>query len=179
MTRPTPSTTPDWLHLSGDEGVVWESRPHPITMGARVPVGLALVLVGFVIVAWGVTDSGVGLLGLVGIALVVVGIAIVLVQYAVWTNTRYVITSEELYKKRGIVSRDVTQFRIDRIQNTTLEQDVFGRILGYGDLTIYTAGSGDPELTFERTPNPEQANGALNEQLGEVVERSRSAHSNN
>ncbi|SFC14719.1 PH domain-containing protein [Halobiforma haloterrestris] len=173
MSRPTPSTHPDWLHLSGEENVVWESRPHPVTMGVRVPIGLALVLAGFAVAAWGVTDGGVGGLSLVGVALVVLGIALVLVQYVVWTNTRYVITSEELYKKRGIVSRNVTQFRIDRVQNTALEQDVLGRLLGYGDLTIYTAGSGDPELTFERTPEPERANGALNEQLGELVDRDR------
>nr|WP_049887777.1 PH domain-containing protein [Natronobacterium gregoryi] len=175
MSRSSSSSNPDWLHLSGDEGVVWESRPHPITMGTRVPIGLVSILAGFVVVGWGVTDSGVGTLGLIGVALVVFGITLVLVQYVVWTNTRYVITTDELYKKRGIVSRNVTQFRIDRVQNTTLEQDVLGRLLGYGDLTVYTAGSGDPELTFERTPDPERANGALNEQLGEIVDRNRRA----
>lgn len=166
-------STPDWLHLADDEEVVWESRPHPITMGARLPVSLVIVLVGFGLAGRGVTESGVGLVALLGVGLALIGLALALVRYVVWTNTRYVITSDELYKKRGIVSRDVTQFRIDRVQNTTLQQDVIGRALGYGDLTIYTAGSGDPELTFERTPDPEQANSALNEQLGDLVERRR------
>ncbi|WP_193363539.1 PH domain-containing protein [Halobiforma nitratireducens] len=144
-------------------------------MGSRVLVGLVLAAVGFVSTAWGVTGGDVGMPALLGVALLVVGATLVALQYVVWTNTRYVITTDELYKKRGIVSRDVTQFRIDRVQNTTLEQDVVGRLLGYGDLTIYTAGSGDPELTFERTPNPERANGALNQQLSDLVDGSRSA----
>ncbi|GAB3678271.1 hypothetical protein GCM10028856_38670 [Halopiger thermotolerans] len=167
-------STPDWLHLTADETVVWESRPHPITMGARVPIAVLAALVGIALVIVDVTGTdGAGLTALLGALLVLAGTGVALVRYAVWTNTRYVITSEELYKKSGIVSRDVTQFRIDRIQNTTLKQDMLGRLLGYGDLTIYTAGSGDPELTFERTPRPERANGALNDQLGELVERNR------
>lgn len=165
-------STPDWLHLTDDEEVVWESRPHPITMGMRLPLALVLVLVGFGLAGWGVTDGGVGVPALVGIGLALIGVALALAQYVVWTNTRYVITSQELYKKHGIVSRDVTQFRIDRVQNTSLQQDVIGRVLGYGDLTIYTAGSGDPELTFERTPSPERASSALNEQLGMIVDGS-------
>ncbi|RKD94030.1 PH domain-containing protein [Halopiger aswanensis] len=167
-------STPDWLHLTADEAVVWESRPHPITMGAGVPIAVLVAVVGTALIIMDLTSTdGAGLTALLGALLGLGGAGVALVRYAVWTNTRYVITSEELYKKRGIVSRDVTQFRIDRIQNTTLEQDMLGRLLGYGDLTIYTAGSGDPELTFERTPRPERANGALNDQLGELVETKR------
>ncbi|AEH35760.1 PH domain-containing protein [Halopiger xanaduensis] len=167
-------STPDWLHLTDDETVVWESRPHPITMGVRVPIAVLVAVVGIALIVVDLTGAdGAGLTALLGALLVLGGAGVALVRYAVWTTTRYVITSEELYKKCGIVSRDVTQFRIDRIQNTTLEQDMLGRLLGYGDLTIYTAGSGDPELTFERTPRPERANGALNDQLGELVEAKR------
>jgi uncharacterized membrane protein YdbT with pleckstrin-like domain len=160
-------STPDWLHLSDDERIVWESRPHPITMGITVPIALLVALVGFGIAGWSAAD-GPGLLTYVGIALVLVGLVVTAVQYVFWRSTRYVITSAELYKKHGVISRDVTQFRLDRVQNTTLQQDAIGRLLEYGDLTVYTAGSGDPELTFERTPRPERASSALSDQLNEV-----------
>ena len=169
MTR----STPDWLHLADDEAVVWESRPHPVTMGVRLPVALLVVFVGVAVAGWAVAEGAAGYVAVLGGLVALGGVIVALVQYVLWTNTRYVITSAELYKKRGIVSRDVTQFRIDRVQNTSLEQDVIGRLLGYGDLTIYTAGSGDPELTFERTPRPGRASSALNEQLGTVVDSSR------
>jgi uncharacterized membrane protein YdbT with pleckstrin-like domain len=158
---------PDWLHLSDDERIVWESRPHPITMGIRVPLALLLVLIGFVLAGWSGMD-GLGALTYGGIALAIVGLILAAIQYVYWRSTRYVITTAELYKKRGVISRDVTQFRLDRVQNTTLQQDAIGRLLEYGDLTVYTAGSGDPELTFERTPRPERASSALSNQLNEV-----------
>ncbi|WP_121744287.1 PH domain-containing protein [Natronorubrum halophilum] len=161
------STTPDWFHISDDDDVVWESRPHPITMGMGLPAGVGIVLLGLVLVGWTVTD-GAGLLTIVGVLLAVAGAVLVLARYLVWTNTRYVITTTELYKKHGVVSRDVTQFRLDRVQNTSLSQTVPGRALGYGDLTVYTAGSGEPELTFERVPSPERVSSLLSNQLGEV-----------
>ncbi|WP_049924509.1 PH domain-containing protein [Halopiger djelfimassiliensis] len=163
----TVGSTPDWFHISDGEEVVWESRPHPVAMGTGVPVGIGVALAGFAIAGWSATD-GVGPLTIVGLLVALVGTAVVLARYLVWTNTRYVITSAELYKKRGIVSRRVTQFRHDRIQNTSLSQTALGRLLGYGDLTVFTAGSGDPELTFERVPDPEQASQLLSDQLAET-----------
>ncbi|MFC6766524.1 PH domain-containing protein [Natrinema soli] len=161
-------STPDWFHISDDESIVWESRPHPITMGIRLPIGIGLALVGFLVAGWSGTD-GIGLLTILGVLLIVVGAVAASIRYFVWTNTRYVITSSELYKKRGIVSRDVTQFRLERVQNTSLRQSGIGRLLGYGDLTVYTAGSGDPELTFERVPKPERASSRLSDQLDDVA----------
>ena len=158
-------TTPEWLHLSEGEEVVWESRPHPVEMGRRLPLGLLVVFVGIVLVAWGANDGGVSLVNAVGIVVTVAGAVVSLVQYVYWTNTRYVITTSQLYEKRGVVSTAVTQFRLDRVQNTSLSQPVIGRLLGYGNLTVYTAGSGDPELTFERLPRPHEASTVLSEQL--------------
>ncbi|MFB1066101.1 PH domain-containing protein [Natrinema sp. H-ect4] len=161
-------STPDWFHISDDENIVWESRPHPISMGTGLPIGVALALIGFLVAGWSGTD-GIGILTIVGVLLIAVGAVVASVRYLVWTNTRYVITSSELYKKRGIISRDVTQFRLERVQNTSLRQSGIGRLLGYGDLTVYTAGSGDPELTFERVPKPERASSRLSDQLEDVA----------
>jgi uncharacterized membrane protein YdbT with pleckstrin-like domain len=161
-------STPDWFHISDDENIVWESRPHPISMGTGLPIGVALALIGFLVAGWSGTD-GIGILTIVGVLLIAVGAVVASIRYLVWTNTRYVITSSELYKKRGIISRDVTQFRLERVQNTSLRQSGIGRLLGYGDLTVYTAGSGDPELTFERVPKPERASSRLSDQLEDVA----------
>lgn len=161
------STTPDWFHISDEDDVVWESRPHPITMGVGLPAGLVLTLFGFVLAGWTASD-GVGVLTVLGVLLLVAGLALAGARYLVWTNTRYLITTSELYKKHGVISRDVTQFRLDRVQNTSLNQSMIGRALGYGDLTVYTAGSGDPELTFERVPGPERASSLLSDQLDET-----------
>ncbi|ARS89896.1 PH domain-containing protein [Natrarchaeobaculum aegyptiacum] len=162
-------STPDWFHIGDDEELVWESRPHPIELGAGFPVAVGVIVLGLGVLAWGLVENvlALTLLGL-GFTLVAGGFAFV--RYLFWTNTRYVITSSELYKKRGVISRDVTQFRLSRVQNTSLNQTMVGRALGYGNLTVYTAGSGDPELTFEHVPRPEHASSLLSDQLEAVAD---------
>ncbi|WP_290816589.1 PH domain-containing protein [Halovivax sp.] len=161
----------DWLHLSEGERVVWASRPHPIELGRGFILAVLVALLGGAIAAWN-WPGELWALRWVGVLVLAAGVALAAIRFLFWTNTRYVITSEELYEKRGVVSRDVTQFKMDRVQNTTLRQSVAGRVLGFGDLTVYTAGSGDPELTFTRVPDPGEANAALSRQLG------RNEHSN-
>ena len=164
----TLGSTPDWFHLGDDEDIVWESRPHPIAMGSGLPIGIGVLLGGVLLTAWS-ASNGIDPLTVVGVVVTLVGLGVVGVRYLVWTNTRYVITTSELYKKHGVVSRDVTQFRLDRIQNTSLQQSTLGRVLNYGNLTVYTAGSGEPELTFEQVPGPDRASSVLSDQLGRTA----------
>ena len=160
----TERTAPDWLHVDGPEAVRWERRPHPVALGRLAALGAVLAVIGVGIAWWGGDLWG----PLVGIGTVVALLGGILVgyRYLQWVNTRYVITNEELYRKEGIVSRDVTQFRLERVQNTTLSQTAVGRLLGYGTVTVYTAGSGEPELTFDTVGSPHRANAVLTEQLG-------------
>jgi len=156
--------TPDWLHLGDGERVVWHARPHPIAIGWRLPVGFGLIIGGLLVLALLATNSN-PLVVATGLVFTVAGVGVLFIGFVFWTNTRYVLTSSQLYLKRGVFSRDVTQFRLDRIQNTTLDQGVIGRLLGYGQLTVYTAGSAEPELTFDRVPNPGSAASKLSQQL--------------
>ncbi len=165
----TLGSTPDWFHLDDDEDIVWESRPHPIAIGSGLPIGVGVALLGVLLAGWG-ASNGIDPLTVTGVVVALAGTGLVGARYLVWTNTRYVITSSELYKKRGVISRDVTQFRLDRIQNTSLQQSTAGRLLGYGNLTVYTAGSGEPELTFEQVPSPDRASSVLSDQLGRSAE---------
>ncbi|WP_247730567.1 PH domain-containing protein [Halovivax limisalsi] len=155
----------DWLHLAGDETVLWSSRPHPIALGSRFVSALAITVFALVATAWA-WDRGYTLVGWVAVSVALLGIVAATAAYVRWTNTRYVITSDQLYAKRGVISRSVTQLSLERVQNTTLEQSVAGRILGYGDVAVYTAGSGSPEVTFVRAPTPGDARSALATQIG-------------
>lgn len=169
-----PRETADWVHLRDDERVTWTNRPHPIALGMRFVLGLLVTLAGLLVAAWA-WNVGYQLVGWLAVAVAVVGIGGATAAYAFWTNTRYVITTEQLYAKRGVVSRDVTQLSLERVQNTTLRQSVAGRVLGYGDIGVYTAGSDEPEVTFERAPDPDAARAALATQVG----RSRNGDASN
>jgi uncharacterized membrane protein YdbT with pleckstrin-like domain len=103
---------------------------------------------------------------------VAVGVAVAGLVYLNWLRLLYVITDEEVYVKEGLVSRDVTQVRLDRVQNTAFEQSVRQRVLGYGDVRLYTAGTNTEDITFERVPGPEQVSQLVTELLSERAESS-------
>ncbi len=161
----------EWIHLTDEEVVRWTGRPSQVTIAPHVLGGLLLAIAG--IVFW--TDAGptVGTGGLpawVGhlpLLLTVVGLAWFGVVYLDWLRLLYVITDEEVYVKHGLVSRDVTQVRLDRVQNTAFEQSVRQRVLGYGDVRLYTAGTNTEDITFERVPKPERVSQLVTELLSE------------
>lgn len=162
----------DWLHLRDDERVSWANRPHPVALGTRFVASLAVAVAGLLATGWAwIADYH--LVGWFTLLVAVVSLASAAVAYAFWTNTRYVITSQQLYAKRGVLSRNVTQLSLEQVQNTTLRQSVAGRLLGYGDIAVYTAGSDAPEVTFTRAPNPSRARDALATQLGRLENENR------
>lgn len=71
--------------------------------------------------------------------------------YAEWHRTLYVITDEEIYVKRGLISRDVTQVRLDRVQNTAYKQSVLERVLSFADVQVFTAGRASRTSLQERS----------------------------
>ncbi|WP_306060484.1 PH domain-containing protein [Natronococcus wangiae] len=53
--------------------------------------------------------------------------------YLCWLRLLYVITDEEIYVKYGLISRDITQVRLDR-ENTAYDQSILERVLSFGDV---------------------------------------------
>ena len=88
------------------------------------------------------------MVGYLQLLLTVAGIGWAALAYLNWLRLLFVITSSEIYVKYGLVSRDVTQIRLSRIRNTTFELSVIQRLFGYGDVRIFTAGSGTDDLHF-------------------------------
>jgi len=170
-------TDADWMHLTDEEAVRWTGRPSRLTIAPALLAGLALAFVG--IVLWtdtGPTVAADGLPAWVGnlpLVLTALGLVWAGLVYLDWLRLLYVITDEEVYVKHGLVSRDVTQVRLDRVQNTAFEQSVRQRVLGYGDVRLYTAGTNTEDITFERVPNPDRVSQLMTELLSERAEPDR------
>ncbi|MFO7833959.1 MAG: PH domain-containing protein [Halohasta sp.] len=154
----------DWLTLSDDERIEWTGRPSLFTIAPQLLLALAVAVGGaLVVAAIGETvdtvPAIVRLLPLVG------GGAVLAVVLLRWYRVRYVITSTQVYIKRGFLSLDVDRIRIARIQNTQLSQSLVERLLGYGDVTAYTAGSDTLNIEFRAVPNPARVDETLSRLL--------------
>lgn len=130
----------DWLTLDDDETLLWSSRAHKSSLVPAFVIGIPL-------------------------SLVLIGIPIVVGAYLTYKNTHYVITDAGLYKKSGILSRDVKKISFDKVQNTSYSQGAIGAHFGYGNVEISTAGSGDVEMRFRSVPDPDEVQRRINRQI--------------
>lgn len=175
-------TIPEWVTLSEDEEIIWYGGPSVSRLLQDLTGAFVLTLAGLVLVVaapssvFGVELADVPFLPraitLVGLAILIVGVAIGMLVYLRYSAVGYVVTSEELYVKRGLVSREVTTVRLERIQDTGFTQSTLERVLGYGDVTVSTAGSGGVELRFEDVDDPAEVNNLISRQVDDARSRS-------
>jgi len=156
----------DWLTLTNDEHIEWHGRPSLFTIAPGILLAVLVGIGGAVAVS--TLRSAFGQLpGVVHLLPLLVAGGLLAVVVLRWYRVEYVITTKEVYIKRGFLSLDVDQIRIARIQNTTLSQSLLERLLGYGDVTAYTAGSDTLNIEFSSVPNPSRVNRTLSELLGQ------------
>ena len=138
------------MDLHPGEEMVFEGHPSWRAVLTFYVSGIAIVAV---LAAIGALVSGAGLavlLGAVALALVIV-VGLVKRQ-----ATRYVITSERLHIRHGILSKRTQETRIQRVQNVNTEQSFFARIMQVGTVDFDTAGTDDSEFRFVGVANPEE-----------------------
>jgi membrane protein YdbS with pleckstrin-like domain len=69
-----------------------------------------------------------------------VGLVEVVIDWVVWSHTYFAITDRRIMTQTGIFSLMFADTQIDRVQNVTVVQPFFERVLGYGDIMFATAG---------------------------------------
>ncbi len=137
------------MDLHPGEQVIFEGHPswRGVISFYVKGVGGAL-LVGLILwFAWSKS-------GAVLVFAVIAGITI-LSGFIMRVATVYTITNERLRIRRGILSKNVQQTNINRVQNVNTSQSPVQRLLQVGRVDFDTAGTDDSSFTFEGIADPE------------------------
>lgn len=67
-------------------------------------------------------------------------------------NIEQGVTNKRVIHKRGIISRKTDEMKIASIETVEIDQGVFGRILGFGNVRV--TGRGISDLLFRRIDDP-------------------------
>ncbi|MDP9346768.1 MAG: PH domain-containing protein [Actinomycetota bacterium] len=89
-----------------------------------------------------------------GLVWLVLFAAVLAVGFLRRLATTYVVTSQRLYIRRGLLSRNVQQTRIDRVQNVNTYQSLLERMLRVGTADFDTAGTDDSDFAFRGIADP-------------------------
>jgi uncharacterized membrane protein YdbT with pleckstrin-like domain len=138
------------MDLHPGEEMVFEGHPSWRAVLTFYVGGIVVVAVAAAIAALVASTVLAVVVGVVVLALVV------LVGLVKRQATRYVITSERLHIRHGILSKTTQETRVQRVQNVNTEQSFFQRIMQVGTVDFDTAGTDDSEFRFVGVANPEE-----------------------
>jgi uncharacterized membrane protein YdbT with pleckstrin-like domain len=91
-------------------------------------------------------------------------ILIINLYYWGWRAHEYVLTDQRVILNEGIVSKFSRSIAIDRIQDLTTFQGLWGRTWGFGDIELESAGREGAEL-LSTVPRPQQLRNAIFAQI--------------
>ena len=118
-----------------------------LAAGAAIAL-FALAVGDFVVSLW------------VGLVAAVLGLAALLRRWLSDLFDEFAVTSLRVVRKTGLVTRDVRQVPLEKVQDLNIRANLWGRALAFGDVYVQTAGP-DGTVVFPRIAHPEQFRNVL------------------
>jgi len=78
---------------------------------------------------------------------------VIIVIFLDWICINYYLTNLRLIKERGIIGKRIMSIWLDNVQDVTCKFGVLGRIFGFGDIEIQSAGTYG-KIIFGFLPSP-------------------------
>jgi uncharacterized membrane protein YdbT with pleckstrin-like domain len=156
--------------LNADETIAVDLHPHwwYFAEAAAALIGSIILAV----IALAVLDSG----GFKSFVLWVLIAAIVLsaiwlvIRYLKWATTNFVITSDRVVFRHGVIAKSGIEIPLDRVNNVNFNQGIFERMIGAGDLLIESGGE-DGQQRFTDVRRPERVQQVIHAQINDMTRR--------
>lgn len=142
---------------------------HPHWWYLTPSVTALAVSVGFAGWALSLDESGTDkALKVIGLVILIASALWTLIRYTRWATTHFVVTSDRVIFRQGVLRKIGVQIPLERVNNVNFEQTIFERMLGAGDLLIESGGA-DGRQTFEDIRHPDRVTNVIHEAMEENV----------
>jgi uncharacterized membrane protein YdbT with pleckstrin-like domain len=96
---------------------------------------------------------------LVVLGILVIGVIIWIVELVRMNTTQMAVTNRRVLLKRGFFMVHLDELTLGSIEGSHIDQSIFGRMFGYGKLTLQ--GRGDTHLQFPTMDQPSRFRSAI------------------
>ena len=144
------------------ERILASSARHWVVLVRPTATTILTVAVSLVILALLPIQGELRLFLMLGV--IVVGLGVFNLYYWGWRAHEYVLTDQRIILNEGIVSKFSRSIAIDRIQDLTTFQGLWGRTWGFGDIELESAGRDSAEV-LSTVPRPQQLRNAIFAQM--------------
>lgn len=143
-------------YLASDENVVLQARRH-VAVLAR-PAGAALGAIALALYVGVIVSPGDGgdLLDTIGGLFALWFLVRLLWRTWEWWVDRIFVTEKRIFEVSGILTRKVASMPLGNLTDMTYQRSLGGRILGYGELIVETAGQAQALSRIAYLSNPDE-----------------------
>lgn len=128
------------------------------------------VIVSFVVTVAGLVNDNKLNIGSIGAVALLVSAAWFGIRYWKWATTNFVITTDRLVFRQGILAKSGIEIPLERVNNVNFSQSIFERLVGAGDLLIESGGE-DGQQRFTDIRKPELVQNAIHREISEAKDR--------
>ena len=122
--------------LAENEQILLEAHQHWFVLFGKIFLELMLIVLIFVGVFVATPFYPFATYGLILILIPLIGIVN---DILVWRNKAYIVTNYRVIQTSGVLSKDVVDSSLEKVNDVKLSQSFLGRMFGYGDIEILTA----------------------------------------
>jgi uncharacterized membrane protein YdbT with pleckstrin-like domain len=141
-------------YLLPHEHQVITVRKHPAVLIKPILV----VLIGLVIAAVVSTTVARHQAGVVGFVWIAWALLLPWLFYKVWewTQDYFIVTSRRMLLATGVITRKVAMMPLVKVTDMSFQRSSLGRLLGYGEFILESAGQEQALRVVDHLPYPEQ-----------------------
>ena len=141
-------------YLLPHEHQVITVRKHPAVLIKPIVV----VLIGLVIAAVVSTTIARHQAGVVGFVWIAWAVLLLWLFYKVWewTQDYFIVTSRRMLLATGVITRKVAMMPLVKVTDMSFQRSSLGRLLGYGEFILESAGQEQALRVVDHLPYPEQ-----------------------
>ena len=146
--------------LNDTEDIILDLHPHWSYF--ILPTGALIAsIVASVLAATQVDEQWVTLPTL---ALVLVSLIWLVVRYAKWATTNFVVTTDRLIHRSGVFAKQGKEIPLERLNDISFRKTLLERMFGSGDLLIESAGE-QGQQEFHNFSHPEKVQNEIHRQI--------------
>ncbi len=152
--------------LNDDEDIALDLHPHWEFFFKPALALIVTVAFGVLLLVW----EWEGLVLAVAGVLVLAALAWFGVTYARWATTNFVVTTDRVIYRHGVLAKHGIEIPLERVNNVIFHQSVIERMLGCGDLLIESGGE-TGQQRFTEVKDPDQVQALIHTQVDAKVAR--------
>jgi uncharacterized membrane protein YdbT with pleckstrin-like domain len=142
-------------YLAVDERMIMQVRKHPWVLARSFLEALAAMvaatLIGFVLSPDSSTDVVDTIVGLVA----VIFSGRFVYRLWEWWDNRVIVTAQRIIEVSGVITRRVASMPLSKVTDMTYRRTILGRLLGFGDLVLESAGQKQALESIDHLPAPD------------------------